>query len=642
MENHADLFIDELGLAKHVEAKIHIDPDATPRFHRPRPVPYALRPKVEEELKRLEKEGVIEPVQFVDWAAPIVPIVKQDGTVRICGDYKVTINRASKLDTYPLPRVEDLFAALGNGKSFTKLDLAHAYQQIKLDEASRDLTVINTHKGLYRYNRLPFGVSSAPAIFQRIMEGILQGIPNVAVYIDDILVTGKTDEEHLDTLDRVLTRLQEKGLRLKKRKCEFMRPSVEYLGHIISAEGLRPTQEKVRAINDAPAPQNVTQLRSFVGLVNFYSKFLPNLATRLAPLYHLLQKEAKWCWEAAQKKSFKEAKAQLSSSALLAHYDPSQELLLTCDASPYGVGAVLSHRLADGNDKPVAFASRSLAAAEKKYAQIEKEGLAIVFGVKRFHQYLAGRKFTINSDHKPLQTLFSETRPVPVLASARIQRWAQLLGAYDYVIAYKPGDQLANADSLSRLPLPEAPMDVPVPGETILLMSNLQDTPVTAKQVKSWTDRDPQLARVRLLVQKGWSDTDGEDLPDFRRRKAELSVQDGCILWGSRVVIPTAGRIKIMEELHESHPGIVRMKSLARSYVWWPGMDKDLETKVAICSDCQRIRKSPPPAMLHPWEWPTRPWARLHVDYAGPFMGKMFLVVVDAHSKWMNVVTVVS
>ena len=294
VENHADFFKDELGLAKHVKAKIHVDLDAPPRFHRPRPVPYALRPKVEEELKRLEKEGVIEPVQFADWAAPIVPIVKQDGTVRICGDYKVTVNRASKLDTYPLPRVEDLFAALGNGKSFTKLELAHAFQQIKLDEASRDLTVINTHRGLYRYNRLPFGVSSAPAIFQRIMEGILQGIPNVAVYIDDILVTGKTDEEHLESghTGQSPHRLQER--RLKKRKCELMRPSVEYLGHIISAEGLRPTQEKVRTINDAPAPQNVTQLRSYLGLVNFYSKFLPNLSTLLAPLYHLLQKEVKW------------------------------------------------------------------------------------------------------------------------------------------------------------------------------------------------------------------------------------------------------------------------------------------------------------------------------------------------------------
>ena len=233
---------------------------------------------------------MIEPVQFADWAAPIVPVVKTDGTIRICGDYKVTVNQAAQVDTYPLPRIDDLLASLGRGKSFTKLDLAHAYQLIPLDEESKKYVVINTHKGLYKYNRLPFGVSSAPSIFQRTMEGILRGIPNVCVYIDDILVTGQSEQEHLNTLEDVLTRLDEAGLRLKKAKCSFLQPSVEYLGHNISADGLRPTQEKVRAIADAPAPRNVTQLRSFLGLVNYYGKFLPNLSSTLAPLHRLLQK----------------------------------------------------------------------------------------------------------------------------------------------------------------------------------------------------------------------------------------------------------------------------------------------------------------------------------------------------------------
>ena len=303
---------------------------------------------------------------------------------------------------------------------------------------------------------------------------------------------------------------------------------------------------------------------------------------------------------------------------------------------------MLSHRMDDGSDKPIAFASRSLAPAEKKYAQLDKEGLAIVFGVKKFHHFLYGRHFTILSDHKPLQHLFSESRPVPALASARIQRWALTLSAYSYTIAYKPGSDHANADTLSRLPLPEKPSEVPLPGETILLMDTLHGSPVSATQIKHWTDHDPLLSLVRKLVLQGWQHTVEEKLRSFHRRKDELSVQDGCILWGSRVVVPQAGRVPVMEEIHQGHPGISRMKSLARSVVWWPGIDADLEGKVKDCHECQVNRKSPTPAPLHPWEWPARPWARIHVDHAGPFQGKLFLVVVDAHSKWLEVVPVSS
>ena len=361
------------------------------------------------------------------------------------------------------------------------------------------------------------------------------------------------------------------------------------------------------------------------------------MSSTLAPLYRLLEKQAKWIWSAAQDLAFQAAKKQLTSPCLLVHYDPQKELLLSCDASPYGIGAVLSHRLEDGSEKPVAFASRSLSPAEKKYAQLDKEGLAIVFGVKKFHGYLLGRKFVIHSDHKPLQYLFSETRPVPPLASARIQRWALTLSAYDYTISYKPGERHANADLLSRLPLPETPAEVPTPPEIILMMETLQGTPVSAKNIRQWTDRDPLLSRVRNLVLQGWHDVEDEEILPFNRRKQELSVQDGCVLWGSRVVVPQAGRAKVLEELHDGHPGVSRMKSLARGVVWWPGIDQQLEEKVKGCSLCQANQKTPAQAPLHPWDWPERPWARIHIDYAGPFMGKMFLVVVDAHSKWLHV-----
>ena len=241
---------------------------------------------MELELDRLTQERVIEPIQFSDWAAPIVPVLKSDGeSIRICGDFKVTINQVSKLDQYPIPKIEDLFTKLAGGKTFTKLDMSQAYQQLVLDKESRKYVVINTHRGLFRYNRLPFGVSSAPGIFQRTMENLLQGIPGVVVYIDDVLVTGKSEEEHLAALEETLRRLKEAGLRLKKSKCVFMASSVIYLGYRIDAESLHPVPEKVQALKEAPMPCNVSELKSYLGLPTYYSKFLPNVSTVVAPLY---------------------------------------------------------------------------------------------------------------------------------------------------------------------------------------------------------------------------------------------------------------------------------------------------------------------------------------------------------------------
>ena len=225
-------------------------------------------------------------------------------------------------------------------------------------------------------------MASAPSIFQRTMENLLQDLPHVCIYIDDILVTGETEEDHLRNLEEVLTRLETANVRLKHNKCHFMLPSVEYLGHCISAQRLQPSIEKVQAINKAPAPTNVSQLKSFLGSLNYYCKFLPNLSSTLAPLYKLLQKNTKWCWDTIQQQAFQKAKESLSSDCLLVHYDPKKELILACDAFPYGIGAVVSHKMENGRDKPIAFASRSLAPAEKKYSQLDKEALAIIFGVK--------------------------------------------------------------------------------------------------------------------------------------------------------------------------------------------------------------------------------------------------------------------
>ena len=639
---YREVFQEGLGTVKNVRAKLQVDPTETPKFFKSRPVPFALREKVEQELSHLQQEGIIEPVEFSDWATTIVPVVKANGKLRICGDYKVTINRAIKCDAYPIPRIEDLYATLSGGKTFTKIDLSNAYLQLPLDETSKDLTTINTHKGLFRYTRLPFGISSSPGIFQRCMDSLLQGIPNVCVYLDDILITGESEAKHLKNLEMVLKKLAEVGFRAKREKCIFQAKEVSYLGHRIDAEGLHPLEEKVRAIVEAPRPRDVRELKAYLGLLNYYGRFLPNISTVLAPLHLLLGKNCTWKWGRDQEEAFSESKKLLQSSTVLIHYDPKKELLLTCDASPYGIGAVLSHRLNDGSDKPIAFASRTLAPAEKKYAHIEREGLAVVFGVKKFHNYLSGRSFQIISDHKPLQALFGEHKAVSSVASARIQRWALTLAAYDYTFSYKPGQEISNADALSRLPLPDCPTKIPSPQDTVMLLEFMDASPTTASEILQWTRQDPTLSRVVYHVLHGWPHTVHPDLNPYWARKSELSVEDGVLLWGCRVVVPPQGRQQVLEMLHQSHPGMVRMKNFARSYVWWPNMDQDIEIVVHQCQLCQDNRNLPPAVPMHPWEWPARPWERVHIDHAGPFMNCMFLLIIDAYSKWMEVFPVSS
>jgi len=423
-DKYQEVFSETLGTITPFQAKLNVAKDATPKFFKPRSVPFALREWVENELDRLENEGVLEKTTYSEWAAPIVAVPKRDGRLRLCGDYKVTVNPVLDVDQYPLPKPDDIFATLSGGQKYTTLDLSHAYNQLLLDEDSRKYVTINTPKGLYRYTRLPFGIASAPAIFQRTMDSILQGVEGVACYIDDIIITGKTDEEHLEHLEEVLQRLLRHGVHVKWAKCRFLQPSVDFLGHRVDAEGIHTTEDKLQAIVQAPAPKNIQELRSFLGLINYYGKFISNAATILNPLNNLLHKDVKWKWSKECQSSFELAKEKLISSKVLMHYTPSLPIRMAGDASAYGIGAVIAHVLPDGSERPVAFASRTLTSSEKNYAQVEKEALSLIFGVKHFHSYLYGRQFTIVTDHKPLTAILSPSKGIPSLAAARLQRWA--------------------------------------------------------------------------------------------------------------------------------------------------------------------------------------------------------------------------
>ena len=384
IENHKEIFKKELGTFKGPKAKLQVQPSATARFHKPRTVPFTIKEAVGNELDRLEAEGILQKVDHSEWAAAIVPVPKKDGSHRICGDYKVTVNPVLDIDQYPLPKPTDLFTALAGGNKFLTLDLTQAYQQLLLDEDSRRYTTINTHKGLYQYTRLPFGIASAPALFQKMMDTLLQGIPHMSCFLDDIIVTGANDEEHLENLREVFKHLESHGLHLKKSKCKFLQSSVEYLGHRTDSQGLHAMTDKLEAIKGAPEP-NIQQLRSFLGLLNYYGKFIPKLASLLHPLNELLRQDTPWVWDEQCAQAFSEAKQVLTSSSVLMHYDPTLPISLAGDASPYGIGAVISHTLPDGSERPIAFASRTLTASERNYAQLEKEALSLIYGVKKFH-----------------------------------------------------------------------------------------------------------------------------------------------------------------------------------------------------------------------------------------------------------------
>jgi hypothetical protein len=417
----------------------------------------------------------------------------------------------------------------------------------------------------------------------------------------------------------------------------FLQPEIRYLGHVLCAEGIKPVQGKVDAMVKAPKPTNVSELKSLLGGINYYCKFLPNLSTILQPLYSLLHHTAKWLWSKECEQAFLKAKEMLSGDRLLVHFDPKKPLILGVDASPYGLGAVLSHKMSDGTERPIAYASRTLTKAEANYVQIEREGLAIIFGIKKFHMYLYGKRFTLITDHQPLTRIFGPKTGIPPLAAARMQRWALILSGYDYDIIYRNSEDNANADVLSRLPIKPSVPDVEADGN-YTFHTAVEDLPLDSRRVAECTRKDPVLVQVLEYTASGWpSHCQDDALQPYWNYRHEFSLDDGCLLWGRRVVIPPALQERMLNELHECHPGMTRMKALARSVVWWPGLDQDIEEIVRACNACVNSQSAPKAVPLMLWPWATNPWQRIHVDFAEEG-GETFFIVVDSFSKWLEVV----
>lgn len=653
-EKYSNVFSEELGTFNKYKVKLNLKKDAKPVFFKPRPVAFALRDKVSSELDRLVRVGILKPVEHSEYASPIVPVLKRDGSIRLCADYSVTINKQLLVDQYPLPTAQELFSKLHGGQQFSKLDLSQAYAQCVLDEESQKMTCINTHKGLFMYTRLVFGLASAPAIFQRVMESVLSGIEGVLCMMDDVLVTGPCTSVHLSRLHEVLRRLQDAGLTLQKTKCEFFKDEVEYLGFKINKDGLKKSPQKVNAILKTPVPKDVNKLQSFLGLINYYRNFIPAASSILSPLYNLLRKNVKWSWNSEHDVAFRTVKNILVSDQVLAHFDPDAKIILTVDASSSGLGAVLSQIDGNGFERPVSFASRTLNAAERRYSQIQKEATAIIFGVRRFHQYLYGRStpFILRTDHKPLITIFGPNRGIPEISANRLQRYAIFLSAYNYIIEYiRSADN--SADYLSRASGSDdesAGCGARVSGQEASELARfiedrasyinfvIDDTlPVTLDELRHETNIDKKLTVVSNFILNGWpKKVTHPNICPYFLCKNQLSLENGVIMRGHKIIIPEKLQNRILTELHKSHLGIVKCKAEARSRFWFPGIDKAIEVMIGSCEICSQLRPSPARAPLASWPHPPQPFYRVHVDFLGPINNQLYLVIVDAYSKWVE------
>ncbi|KAJ1528979.1 hypothetical protein ONE63_007346 [Megalurothrips usitatus] len=473
--------------------------------------------------------------------------------------------------------------------------------QIDAYDESAHILAVNTIKGLHKVTRLPFGVKIAPVVFQRIMDGLFGGVDGVVVYQDNIHVRSASLAEHRRRLHVVLTKLSDAGFTVNAEKCTWLASELNVLGFKVSREGVHPREDKVDAIKRAPAPRNVAELQSWLGLVSFYERFFQGKSHVLEPLHRLLDAGSTWSWGPREQQALDAVKELISSDAVLVHYDLN---------------------------KPVTVVT--LSATERRYSQLDLEALAVMFAVRKFSRYLYGRKFLIVTDHKPLVSLFDPTSPIGDHLSPRMTRWALALSALDYRIVHRPGADIGHADFLSRLPLPsqgDQPM-YPEPAGVFLLQAKTPDI-LTAESGKDLVIRD-----VMTWVNEGWpSVVPPEAAPYFQKRNS-LSIHRGCLLQSDRVVVPESLRAQVLELVHAAHPGSVASKAIARSIVWWPKWCTDVEDIVRRCTACQLEAKMTPKKPYRPWPALERCRQRVHLDYAGPFLGHYFLVAVDAFSKW--------
>nr|XP_046472602.1 uncharacterized protein K02A2.6-like [Neodiprion pinetum] len=614
---------------------LKLKPDAKPVFYKARNVPFRLVEPVDSALDNWESYDILEPVPASLYATPIVPILKKDGDVRICGDYSVTINPQLIINDCHMPTTDEMFMDLAGCICFARIDCSWAYIHMPVDEATADLLTINTPRGLYRVKRMLFGIAAAPAIWQERMNFLFRSIKVVCVFQDDLRLAAKTLPELIALIHVVLKIFDEHNIKINLRKCSFCDLEICFCGHVINAQGIHKDPTKFEAVTNMPQPQNISELRTFIGMVMYYNRFIKNASTVLAPLYNLLKENSNFSWTKECQDAFESIKLAFTKDTCLTFFDPKKPLILATDASPVGVGAVISRSFEDGTERPIQFASQKLNKVQQKYSQIDREAYAIVFGVKKFYQYLYGHKFTLICDNRPLVQIFSPDKPLPAYSAMRMQHYAIFLRGFIYDIKYRRSESNSNADCLSRLPLA---MEGDTPHTLdVIEVYHAQTLHIMSVDVFDMRELVKNDAKIQSVIENLRAGKNLSPKDTWNVDPREFSVEDNLLFKSDRIVIPKKLQQRILEELHVGHFGIVKMKSLARGHCWWSNIDKDIENLVQSCESCLRNRNNPAKVPIHLWEPATRPFERIHIDFAGPFMGVILFILVDAYSKWPEI-----
>lgn len=619
--------------------KIQLNPDAKPfALFTPRAVPIPLRKQVKEELDRMESLGVISPAtEPTPWCSGMVVVPKKSGSVRICVDFR-KLNESVRRETHPLPKVDDSLAQLAGATVFSKIDANSGFWQIPLDDSCKELTTFITPFGRYHFNRMPFGIASAPEHFQHQMEEILTGKEGVLCHMDDVLVFGRTQAEHDCRLKDVLSIIKAAGVTLNREKCEFNTHSLTFLGHQIDNHGVSPDPQKTSAIQTFKKPTNRTELRRFLGMANQLGKFTPNLAAISQPLRELLSTKKTWLWSPPQDDAFEKLKKELIQPTVLVLYDPNAELKISADASAYGLGAVLLQKTDQSPEwKPVAFASRALSDTEQRYSQIEKEALASVWACEKFSDYVLGKRVLLETDHKPLVPLFTTThldRMPP-----RVLRFRLRLTRFDYEVKHVPGKALFTADALSRAPETKVPVEEYADTEYLIraLVAYLPTDADHLERYRQAQQADALCSKVIDFCKTSWPDKHAVscELQPYWKERGQFSLCDDLLLHGGRIVIAQALQEETLKKIHQGHQGMQKCRQRVMSSVWWPGVMKRMEQFVTSCPHCLKNRQ-PSREPLMQSQLPDYPWERVATDLF-ELEGTHYLVTVDYYSRYIEV-----
>lgn len=610
--------------------------------------PYRLTPAkkaiMEAELEKMLNDGIIEECES-PWAAPALLVPKKDGTFRFCVDYR-KLNAKTKVDSYPLPIIDDLLQYTGRSCYMSTIDLRAGYWQVGVKEEDQEKTAFVTPFGIHKFKRMPFGLKNSPATFQRLVDRFRSGasLKDVTIlgYIDDMIVISDSFSRHLQDLRAVFDRLRVFQLRANRAKCAFARESVKYLGHIITAAGVAPDPDKISAISEMSEPASVKHLKSFLQTCSWFRKFVPGFSQVAQPLTMLTKKDQQWLWEEAQVNAFNELKRLLTSAPILVQPDYSLPFILRTDASSYALGAALLQGETQRDERPVAYASRLLTSAERNYSTTEREALAVVWAVEKFRGYIDGHSVRVASDHQPLKWLLTLKSP-----TGRLVRWAMKLQSFDLQVDYTPGKANVIADTLSRPPCEDEAREScgvctvivePPRWEAAALRDDQLADPEVAKiitglegkeelEVNRWTERGYHMCKGVLYR---YTDVDTEE---------------------PQLVIPRNRREQVMKECHDAatsgHGGVDRTLHRIWQRFYFPGMRRFVADYLKTCIDCQRFKPSnEKPTGLLQTPVPAQRFEVLAVDLFGPLPKgsngeRWVLIIEDTASKWVELFSLV-